>query len=71
MAKTKHDKLMDHLTAKGYHVVPAASRKYTKMVKGEQVYWLGRAGALLAGPTLSKAISLTAYLKPSIFEEAA
>lgn len=59
MASTKRDKYMEHLRESGYREVPSGSSKYLKMVKGDHVLWLGKAGAVRTGRTISSSISLT------------
>ena len=58
---TIKDKLFEVLTSMGSQVVLATSKKYQKLTvpgEPEMFYWLGKAGALRKGRTVSESYSM-------------
>ena len=65
------EKIVQFLKERGSTELPSKSRKYRKFTypnqapnsKKETFYWVGKKGALRAGPAASNSVSITHYLK--------
>ena len=66
MAKklTNREAVVLWLQEAGFEQVVSTSRKYLKLVKGEQTVWVGKAGAIRKGPSISKSYSATDRFLP-------
>ena len=70
MKQNIQEKIVQFLKKKGSIELPSRSKKYRKLSypkqdpNGKEIYyWVGKKGALRAGPSASNSISLTNYLR--------
>ena len=57
--QTKQQAIIMQLATEGYHHAPSTSTKYAKLVKGDDTLWVGKAGAVRCGRTVSDSFSIT------------
>ena len=65
MKKTKTDKIVEILLAKGCKEIESKSRKYRKFERPEKTdyYFVGKNGALRVGKNIGDSVSLTRFVK--------
>ncbi len=60
MAKqTKQQQIISQLMMEGYTHAHSGSNKYAKLVKADETLWVGKAGAVRCGRTISGSFSIT------------